>query len=1163
MQPHHNQYPNYKPSASNGLPPTPTTPRRTQGNTNYNPYAGYGDPNTPTPAGRMQPRMLATSPQTYAQTQPSSNSGPVTLYEQINNLSPHTSEHASTFIQVPYIHLRFDYHHQYQLACIPSSAMQHCAPPAGHAWCVCEHCLRRSGGEGRIITFKSWDEHNPGQRRPGRHPSPGTIPADALHALSAMNASRSQWQQSQYRQPQPATSSASVQAPPSRQSRPPELLASSPQTSRHAMPASRHTTPAAHDVGEQLDVLQGEQASSEEHEDPLGTRQQTPRESQSPCEQQNVFIFEELREHEQEEEDEQEWELVAQEEFEDEGDVEGGGLDDDEREDETQQQQQADELPGSQDSQRSVALGTTNPANVSRTPLGPHVTQGFNEEDEEAAVENTVVDDVRSSQDFVNLLQEARIDNTTHHKMSTAARQRLQNPPRTLINLDEDRDKHLSLELGLRNWTDSDYRAVCRILERELPGMQMYSKYRVDKELERLTGIEGIEDDMCVNTCLAYTGPHRDLTCCPKCDTPRYNSQKSTTRKKVPQRKFVTLPVTAGLARQPDRDALNTFDDYIKGKRYLQAVVDKKIKPEDSVLMFSIDGAQLYESKQSDCWIYIWVLMDLAPNQRYKKRFVLPGAVIPGPNKPKDLDSFLFPGLYHLSAIQHEGLKVFDGGLQTIRDDHPFLFVETADGPGMALMTALVGYHGRLGCRLYCGFPGRHIPRKPHYYPALQLPFNYNQNGCDHATCQPHDLPHAGADDYMSNLARVVNAPTLSGYRNARKQTGISRPTIFLGISTSHTFPVPHAFGSDIMHVTAINVGDELIPLWRGKFYHDEHDHEPWAWTQLKSTRVWNAHGQLVQDLATHLPGSFDRPPRNPALKINSGYKAWEWLLYLYGMAPALLFGVLRDEYWANFCQLVRGVRLLQQHSISLEQVQEAGQRLNSFAYDFETLYVQQNPYRLHMVRSWFHALLHMPRETIQKGPPVSSSQWTMERTISDLGRELRSDTFPYANLANRAKRRAQANCLAAMFPVQLEGYILLGRRDNIKRPITGPEVDALTTALAEHSVTLTVNPQLQRWARLRLPNDQIARSAWKENRMSGNLRRARNVMIQLPNEAEPSYAEVQYYFRLSVNNQPKTFAMVYMYGSPDPDLRRRSWETVHACEYLGPNDVRVIDGWL
>ena len=76
--------------------------------------------------------------------------------------------------------------------------------------------------------------------------------------------------------------------------------------------------------------------------------------------------------------------------------------------------------------------------------------------------------------------------------------------------------------------------------------------------------------------------------------------------------------------------------------------------------MLSIDGAQLYAHKMSDCWIYLWVIMDLSPDDRYKKRHVLPGGFIPGPNKPKILDSFLFPGLHHVRALQIEGLHIWD-----------------------------------------------------------------------------------------------------------------------------------------------------------------------------------------------------------------------------------------------------------------------------------------------------------------------------------------------------------------------------------------------------------------------------------------------------------------------------------------------------------------------
>ena len=73
------------------------------------------------------------------------------------------------------------------------------------------------------------------------------------------------------------------------------------------------------------------------------------------------------------------------------------------------------------------------------------------------------------------------------------------------------------------------------------------------------------------------------------------------------------------------------------------------------VLMLSIDGAWICQYKASDRRIYIWIILDLKPALWY----ILPGGFIPGPNKPKNLDGFIFSGLCHLAAIRREGLRVW------------------------------------------------------------------------------------------------------------------------------------------------------------------------------------------------------------------------------------------------------------------------------------------------------------------------------------------------------------------------------------------------------------------------------------------------------------------------------------------------------------------------
>ncbi len=105
---------------------------------------------------------------------------------------------------------------------------------------------------------------------------------------------------------------------------------------------------------------------------------------------------------------------------------------------------------------------------------------------------------------------------------------------------------------------------------------------------------------------------------------------------------------------------IEAMDDIHYAEDYLSRVstsltpaderANKPIQPDDMVAIFSIDGAQLYAMKASDTWFFIWILFDLPPTARYKKHYVLPGGVIGGPKKPKNIDSFLFPGLYHLTA---------------------------------------------------------------------------------------------------------------------------------------------------------------------------------------------------------------------------------------------------------------------------------------------------------------------------------------------------------------------------------------------------------------------------------------------------------------------------------------------------------------------------------
>jgi len=468
---------------------------------------------------------------------------------------------------------------------------------------------------------------------------------------------------------------------------------------------------------------------------------------------------------------------------------------------------------------------------------------------------------------------------------------------------------------------------------------------------------------------------------------------------------------------QANGGCLSVYDDFYHGQDYINAVQHGNITKDDMVLVFSIDGAQLYQNKMSDCWIGIWIIFDHAPDICYQKKTVLPAFFISGPNKPKNVDSYLLPSLSHVRALQTKGLMIWDALEDRVFKSCIFLALATADGPGMTYLNRLVGHHGAYGCRLYCATKGHHKPGGGHYYPVLLRPDNYNVEGCDHPDIDVQHLPPASSQEYQQNLAFVMASPNDTRYKQRRKDTGISKPSLFSGLVANRMLSTPGCFPADLMHLVSLNLTDLILSLWRGTIDCDPHDNRAsWDWAVLKD-ETWKRHGKCVADATPYLPGSFDRPPCNPAEKISSGYKAWEFLLYVFALGPDVFYDVIPEKYWAHFCKLVTAIRTIHQHSIKANHLQIAHTFIQEFVQDFELFYYQHKTERMHFCWPCIHALLHLAPEVVQIGPGAYSTQWTIERSIRNLGEEIKQPSKPFANISQRGILRSQVNALKAMIP--------------------------------------------------------------------------------------------------------------------------------------------------
>jgi hypothetical protein len=143
----------------------------------------------------------------------------------------------------------------------------------------------------------------------------------------------------------------------------------------------------------------------------------------------------------------------------------------------------------------------------------------------------------------------------------------------------------------------------------------------------------------------------------------------------------------------------------------------------------------------------------------------------------------------------------------------------------MAYFSGTVRHKVCHGCRLECGYNCRrkNIGRKQCYAASLK-PNNYNVNGCDHPDYNITDMPGHSYDRYMESLTYMSEATSKANYKQRRLQTGILKPTIFLGINKKHCLGIPAMFTQDHMHIFSLNFTSLLLDLWTSKMDCDDRD---------------------------------------------------------------------------------------------------------------------------------------------------------------------------------------------------------------------------------------------------------------------------------------------------------------------------------------------------
>ena len=213
---------------------------------------------------------------------------------------------------------------------------------------------------------------------------------------------------------------------------------------------------------------------------------------------------------------------------------------------------------------------------------------------------------------------------------------------------------------SLYNFTESAYDDIMKIFT-----TNNVSLYKAKKYLKETTGLIPTFYDMCENSCICYTGQYESYQNCPTCDSTRLDT-RGKAKKVMPylsvkdrlkiqfsdeNRAKELLYRYEYIINKEDDD----LDDIFDGKIYKELVNENLFSDKrDVAFTASCDGYQIFKQKTDDCWLFLMINNNLHPSLRVKKENLLIPFLIPGPNQPKDFNTFLRPFIDEMKELERK-----------------------------------------------------------------------------------------------------------------------------------------------------------------------------------------------------------------------------------------------------------------------------------------------------------------------------------------------------------------------------------------------------------------------------------------------------------------------------------------------------------------------------
>jgi hypothetical protein len=435
------------------------------------------------------------------------------------------------------------------------------------------------------------------------------------------------------------------------------------------------------------------------------------------------------------------------------------------------------------------------------------------------------------------------------------------------------------------------------------------------KRVRELSGFQSRHYSCCINSCICFVGPYKDLTKCPHCH------EVARDVKGKPRHVFAYLPLIPRLQAMVANDERSkkmnyrgsykhesgNIRDVFDGSHY-QHLLRKPLptgnsensRPSfyfsdkrDIALGLSTDGFAPFKQRNKTCWPLILFNYNLPPDIRFQKRYCISLGTIPGPKKPHDMDSFLWPLVQELHQLE-KGVKTFDPSSRSLFLLRAYLIIVFGDIPAIAMIMRMKGANGVSPCRI-CNIKAVRGGGSNTYYVPLRRDTIPNANPKQY---NPSTLPLRKHDELLSQAAEVEDAQSNTAREKLAKEYGIKGTPI---LSTIMSITFPSSFPFDFMHVIWENLIPNLILLWTGNFKDLDHEDQDY----IIEPRAWNEIGVATAQAKRTIPSIFGAPIPNIATHRSqmTAEMYSNWTLFI---APIVLRNRFKKaKYYKHFVTLV------------------------------------------------------------------------------------------------------------------------------------------------------------------------------------------------------------------------------------------------------------------